>query len=140
VRRLRASYTRRPMHDDEARALMRAWWERVWRDGDIAAVDELVTDPYTRHTRSGNETIARNEYKKRLVEFQRVLRGAVTSVDDEVVVGDKIWQRATSRGVSLETGALSVFTWMVVHRIEDGRIAESWVATIPDVDWSGRRA
>jgi len=126
------------MNDDEARALMRAWWDRVWRDGDISAVDELVTDPYTRHTRSGTETIARNEYKKRLVEFQRVLRGAVTSVDDEVVAGDKIWQRATSRGVSLETGELSLFTWMVVHRLEDGRIAESWVATIPDVDWSGR--
>jgi ketosteroid isomerase-like protein len=125
------------MDDDAVRAVMRAWWDRVWRDGDIAAVDELVTDPYTRHTRSGNETIPRAEYRKRLVEFQRVLRGAVTSIDDEVVVGDKIWQRATSRGVSLETGELSVFTWMVIHRIEDGRIAESWVASMANVEWTG---
>jgi ketosteroid isomerase-like protein len=120
--------------DDEARALVRRWWD-VWRDGDLAIVEELCTDPFTRHTGMGTERLGLEEYKRKLVQTQRILRGAVTTIDDEVVVGDRVWSRATSRGVNIEHLDRSVMTWMVIHRIEDGRIAEVWAATLPGVEW-----
>ena len=123
------------MGDDDARALVRRWWHDIWGDGNLDAVDELCTDPYIRHTSLGTEHISRAEYKKRLGQTMHVLRGAQTTIDDEVVVDDKVWTRATSRGVNLTTEDRQVMTWIVVHRIEGGRIAETWAATLPGVDW-----
>jgi hypothetical protein len=121
--------------DEEARALVRRWWDGIWREGDLGIVEELCTDPYTRHTSIGTERLSHGEYKEKLLQSQRVLRGAVTTIDDEVVVGDKVWSRATSRGINVEHVEGSVMTWMVIHRIEDGRLAEIWAATLPGVEW-----
>lgn len=124
----------RPVPDDDARALVDRWW-RVWRDGDTSLIDDLCTDPYRRHTSMGSEVVSREEYKKRLAASFGVMRGAETRIDDQVVSGDKVWTRATTRGVNLATDDRSVITWLVVHRIEGDRIAESWSATLAGVEW-----
>ncbi|WP_116999777.1 ester cyclase [Desertimonas flava] len=113
-----------------------AWWDEVWRDGDLDAVDRLFTDPLTRHTGSGSETVGRSAYKARLAEAQRVLSRANTTIDDRVVDGDTVWTRATSSGINRETGERSVMTWLLVQRVDGGRIAEQWVSTFPGVDWT----
>lgn len=123
------------MDEVAAKGLLRSWWDRVWGEGDLGAIDDLLTDPYIRHTSAGTETISAAAYKQKLVQYQRVLHKAVTTVDDEVVVGDRIWTRATSRGLDLETGEMTVITWMTVHRIEGDRIAEVWNAALVGVDW-----
>ena len=111
------------------------WWDEIWRDGNLAAIDDLLTDPFVRHTGTGNERAARAAYRGRLSEFQRVLSRVDTSIDDRVVDGDKVWTRATTKGINRETGERSVVTWLLVQRIENGRIAEHWVATLPGVEW-----
>jgi hypothetical protein len=70
-----------------------------------------------------------------VTEAWRLLHDPVTTIDDQVVSGDRVWTRATTQGVNLDTGATSVLTWLVVHRLADGRLAESWSATLPGVDW-----
>ena len=123
------------MGDDDAQELVRRWWREIWGEGNLDAVDELCADPYIRHTSLGTERISLKDYKKRLAQTMHVLRGATTTIDDEVVDGDKVWTRATSRGVNLTTEDRQSLTWMVVHRIENGRIAETWAATLPGVEW-----
>jgi ketosteroid isomerase-like protein len=120
-------------------AVSQRWWDDIWRDGDVDAVDELFTEPLVRHTGSGSETVTRAAYKARLAEFQRVLTRVMTTIDDRVVDGDRVWTRATSRGLNRETGELTVMTWLLVQRMESGRIAEQWVATFPGVDWTSGR-
>ena len=112
------------------------WWTDVWRDGNVDALDELLADPFVRHTATGTETLSRAAYKARLCEFQRALSRAETRIDDRVVAGDRVWTRATSKGVNRETGDLAVVTWLLVQRISDGRIAEHWVSTIGGIDWA----
>ena len=107
----------------------------MWRAGDLDVVHELCTDPYIRHTGTGSETLSLADYKKKLAQTQRVLRNATTTIDDEVVDGDKVWSRATSRGVNLEGDTANVITWMVIHRIEDGKLAEVWALTQSGIDW-----
>jgi hypothetical protein len=121
--------------DDDARALVRRWWDGIWGDGELEIVDEICTDPYVRHTGMGTERLTRAEYKEKLVRTREVLHGAVTTIDEQVVVGDRVWTRATSRGVHLATANRSVMTWMVLHRIEGDRLAEVWAATLPGVEW-----
>lgn len=124
------------MTDDDARSFLRAWWESVWRDGDVEVVDALVAETYRHHSAAGNVTLSRAELKRRLIQYQRVLHGAVTTVDAYALHGDTLWHRATSRGVNLETGAPALVSWMVVHRFEGGRLVEGWAAAVPDVDWT----
>jgi ketosteroid isomerase-like protein len=121
--------------DSEARALVHRWWDGVWSQGDLAIIDEICTDPYTRHTGTGTERLSREEYKQRLARTREVLQGAETTIDDQVVDGDRVWTRATSRGVQLASVERPVMTWMVLHRIEGGRLAEVWAATLPGVEW-----
>lgn len=121
---------------DDPLAVSQAWWDEIWRDGDLDAVDRLFTDPLTRHTGSGSETVSRKAYKARLAEAQRILSRVQTSIDHRVVDGDTVWTRATSSGINRETGERSLMSWLLVQRIADGLITEQWVATFPGVDWT----
>jgi predicted SnoaL-like aldol condensation-catalyzing enzyme len=123
--------------DDTAMlAVSQRWWDDIWRDGRLDAVDELFTEPFIRHTGTGTDHESRAAYKGRLAEFQRVLSRVETTIDDRVVAGDRVWTRATSRGINRETGDRSVVTWLLVQRISGGLIAEHWVATFTGVDWT----
>jgi hypothetical protein len=124
------------LNDEEARSFFDRWWKRVWHDGDVGLMDELVAERYVQHSARGNVVLDRGEFKKRMVQYQRVLHGAVTTVDDYTVDGDKLWMRATSRGANLEANAASIVTWLIVYRFEAGRVVEAWVATVPDIDWT----
>lgn len=123
------------MGDEEARALVARWWQGIWQTGDLSVVDEICADPYLRHTGVGSERLSKSEHVKRLNHTREVMRGAVTTIDDQVVVGDKVWTRATSRGVNLTSVEHAVITWIVIHRIEHGKIAETWASTLPGVEW-----
>lgn len=112
------------------------WWNEVWRDGNIAAADEILTDPFVRHSATGTSVVSRDEYKATLAEFQRTLCRPQTTIDDRVVAGDLIWTRATSRGLNRATGETTVVTWLLIQRISGGRIAEHWALTVRGIDWS----
>lgn len=121
---------------DDPLVVSQRWWDEIWRDGRLDAVDDLFTEPLMRHTGSGSESCSRAAYKGRLAEAQRVLSRVRTTIDDRVVDGDTVWTRATSSGINRETGERALVTWLLVQRVVDGRITEQWVATFPGVDWT----
>ncbi len=88
-----------------------------------------------RHSSAGTRSLTRAELKRELKNSWQLLHSPTTTIDDQATSEDRVWTRATTQGVNLETGETSVLTWLVVHRIADGRIAEAWVATLPGVDW-----
>ena len=121
---------------DDPLAVSQRWWDEIWRDGNLDAIDELFTEPLTRHTGSGSESVSRAAYKGRLAEAQRIL---VAGADD-----DRRPRRRRRHGLDpghqhghqpRDRRAL-VVTWLIVQRVVDGRIAEQWVATFPGVDWT----
>ena len=90
-----------------------------------------------RHTGTGSETVsAAPPTGAAWPSSSACLSRVETTIDDRVVDGDCVWTRATSKGINRETGERSVVTWLIVQRIEDGRIAEHWVATFPGVEWA----
>jgi len=112
------------------------WWNEIWREGQLDVVDELFTDPFVRHSAMGTVIAPRDHYKRVLGDFQRTLHRPVTMIDARDVVADRIWTRATSRGMNKESGESTVVTWMLVQRFDHGRIAEQWALTVKGVDWS----
>ncbi len=112
------------------------WWNEIWREGHYDVVDELFTDPFVRHSATGTEITSCDLYKRILGDFQRTLHRPVTTIDARDVVADRIWTRATSRGVNRESGECTVVTWMLLQRVDHLRIAEHWALTVKGVDWS----
>jgi hypothetical protein len=122
--------------DAEAKVrLVQRWWDELWGGDDLSVLGEICTDPYTRHTGLGTETLSLAEYERRVRQQRQVLRNAITTIDAQVVDGDTVWTRATSRGVDFTAIDKSVMTWITVHRIEGDRIAEVWVSNLPGVEW-----
>jgi ketosteroid isomerase-like protein len=125
-----------PAVDEEAMAAtVTRYWDELWRRRDLDVIDELFAEKYVRHSSAGTRVLRRDDLKREVRAAWRLLHDAVTTVDDEVVDGDRVWTRATAEGVNLDTGEPSVLTWLVVQRLTDGRIVESWNATMPGVDW-----
>jgi hypothetical protein len=111
------------------------YWDGLWARRDLSVIDELIAEPYVRHSSAGTRALTRAELKREVRNAWQLLHDPATTVDDQVAVGDRVWTRATTQGVNLDTGETSVLTWLVVHRLADGRIVESWSATLPGVDW-----
>jgi hypothetical protein len=125
------------MDESVALRLSTQWWDDIWRDANFDVVDDILTDPFVRHTGAGTAVSSRADYKMMLAEFQRTLCRPQTTIDDRVISGDRIWTRATSRGFNRETGEPTVVTWLIVQRISGDRIAEHWLLTMRNVDWAG---
>ena len=116
-------------------SIVQRYWDRLWNERDLTVIDELIAEPYVRHSSSGTRSLTRAQFKQEVRESWQLLHDPATTVDDQVTAEDRIWTRATTTGVNLDTGQTSVVSWLVVHRVADGRIAESWSATLPGVDW-----
>ena len=119
----------------EPRDVVARYWDGLWRRHDLGVVDELIAEPYVRHSSAGTRAVSHAEFKRELSGAWRLLHDSTTTVEDQVADGDRVWTRATTQGVNLDTGGMSVVTWLTVHRLENGRIAESWTASLPGVDW-----
>ena len=125
------------LQDERLESVVKEHWAGwVAVEPRLGVVDEIFTDPLIRHNQDGTEVTSLAAYKGRLSEIQRALSRVDTTIDDRVVQGDKVWTRATSRGINRETGERTIVTWLLVQRVEAGRIAEHWVATFPGIQWT----
>ena len=122
------------MQTDPA-GVVRAYWERVWNQGDLDALDELLTDPYTRHSGNGNIVRERKHVRKDMARYMRALYKVSATVEEQAVSGSTVWTRLTLRGVNVETEEALVYSWLHVARVIDGRISETWNLNAA-VDWS----
>jgi len=117
------------------RSIVARYRDGVWAGHDLGVIDELIAEPYVRHSSAGTRSLTRAELKREVREAWRLLHDPATSIEDQVAAGDCVWTRATTQGVNLDTGEKSVLTWLVVHRLAGERLVESWSATLPGVDW-----
>jgi hypothetical protein len=135
-RRRRTGRTLGPMADSDVEAVLHRWWDEVWGRGDLDVIDEVLANPYVRHDHSGTRLFTPARYKQEMVQYLRVIQRAQTTVDDMAIVEDKAWARLTSRGVSVDVGEMVTITWLQVHRVQEGRLAESWILYRPNLDWT----
>ena len=124
--------------ETSAESVVRAYWERVWLERDLDALEDLVTDPVVRHTAEGTQSLTRREYRRRLADAFEMVRATEVSIDSIIADGPTVWIRLTLRGVSLATAAPMSLAWLGQYRIESGRIAELWALHQPGMDWSAQ--
>jgi hypothetical protein len=120
---------------ENPQAVVGLFWDGLWRRHDLAVVDEVIGEPYVRHSAAGTRSVTRAEFKRELKEAWRFLHDATTTIEDQIADSDKVWTRATTLGINLDTGETSVMSWLAIHRVQGGRVVESWSATLPGTDW-----
>ena len=125
-------------NETSAESVVRAYWERVWLERDLDALEDLIADPLVRHTAEGTLSLTRREFRLRLADAFEMVRATEVSIDAITADGPTVWIRLTLRGVSLATAAPMSLAWLAQYRIEAGRIAELWALHQPGTDWSTR--
>jgi hypothetical protein len=109
----------------------------VWRDGDLDTIDEIVAEPFVRHSSRG--TVVRQhraQVRDDMVQFRETLELAEVRIDAMSEAGDQVWCRVTTTGVNLATEEPSTMSWLQQCRVVDGRIEEMWWLYVLDLDWS----
>ena len=123
----------------DAATLLQRWWNELWGAGNLDVLGELLAPLYTRHDQNGTRTFTVEQYRDEIDRYTDLMEGARTTIDDMAVAGDRVWARCTTHTATLASPddlAPLAIAWMIVHRLEGGRIAESWVLYRAGLDWS----
>ncbi|RZU24823.1 ester cyclase [Streptomyces sp. BK239] len=121
------------MSSEENKRLVRRFYAEIDK-GNVEAMDELVAEDYQDHSPppfpglgSGREGL-----KQAFRLFWEATPG-IHEIEDQIAEGDKVVTRLTARGVHERdlpgipaTGHQLTMTATVIHRVENGRLAEKW--------------
>ncbi|MFD8478471.1 ester cyclase [Kitasatospora sp. NPDC059673] len=121
------------MSVEENKSLVRRFYREI-DAGNLEAMDELVSEDYVDHSPPPFPGLApgREGLKQAFRLFWEATPG-VHEIEDQIAEGDKVVTRLTGRGTSVgdlpgipATGRPITMTATVVHRIENGKLAEKW--------------
>jgi predicted SnoaL-like aldol condensation-catalyzing enzyme len=106
-------------------------WERVWHEGRLDLLPSCVAPHYTRHEEAGVRTLTREEYAAELAKLRQDRPGIRIAVYDHAFQGDRAWFRFTMMWTDPASGEARTRTGMQTYRIEDGKLAETWLMFQP---------
>lgn len=117
------------------KALLERFHDRIWNEGDLKLIDELLAPEFVGHMLTGDEPIRGQGGMKEFVALVREAFPDLTqTVDDLIAEGDKVVIRWTARGthdgdlMGIEpTGRRVTFAGMGIMRFRDGKIVEGWM-------------
>lgn len=122
------------MSEQENRSLARRFVDEVWNAGNLDVLDQIITPNYVHHDPSLQEFGSGIEGFKRYVDVQRkAFPDLEITLEDQIASDDKVVDRWTGRGTQQgelmglpPTDRHVVATGITIHRIADGKIAETW--------------
>jgi steroid delta-isomerase-like uncharacterized protein len=114
--------------------LVRRFIDEVFNAGNFDAVDEMLSPDYAHHDPTTQEFGSGMEGFKRLIGYYRdAFPDLEIALDDQFAAGDRVVDRWTGRGTHRgelmgiqATGRPVSASGISIHRLEDGRIAETW--------------
>ena len=95
----------------------------LFSTGDLASAEEILSPVVVFHgTRGDGELRGLEQMLEFVAGYRSAFPDARSSVEDQIAEGDKVVTRWRARGNEFEMDGVTI------ERIEDGRIAEVWVA------------
>jgi steroid delta-isomerase-like uncharacterized protein len=116
------------------KALVRRNFEVIWSQGNLAAADEMLAPDYVGHIATLPDAVRGVETFKQLIAmYHFAFPDTRFEIQDQIAEGNKVASRwiayGTHRGEFMgiaPSGQAMHVTGMSFHRIENGRIQESW--------------
>jgi steroid delta-isomerase-like uncharacterized protein len=114
--------------------LIRRWFEEVWNNGRMEAIDEMASPGVIGHGQAQHATdIGLREFKPFVQALRSAFPDMKVTIDYIIEQGDKVVARWTStmthRGEFLgiaPTGKKATITGTTTQRISGGKIVEGW--------------
>jgi predicted SnoaL-like aldol condensation-catalyzing enzyme len=106
-------------------------WELVWREGQYALVARCVQPNYIRHDEADDRTVTREAYAAEIAKTRQERPDIRIVVYDHTFEGDRAWFRFEFKWTDPKTGEKRTRAGMQVYRIEDGKLAETWLVLQP---------
>ncbi|MDP6663069.1 MAG: nuclear transport factor 2 family protein [SAR202 cluster bacterium] len=103
-------------------------WCRDVFEGDLDLLDKVFTYPYVLHSPRGTVSQGPESRRAAVAAAMSNNPGLRWQIDDIVARGDKVACCLTAMQPSTESSELEpTTTWLEIHRLLNGRIAETWV-------------
>ena len=102
-------------------------WERVWHEGQYNLIPACVKEKYIRHDEKGNRTVTREDYAAEIAQTRQERSDLRFVVYEHSFDGDRAWFRFTLKWTDSKTGTTKTRAGMQLYRIEDGKLAETWL-------------
>lgn len=122
---------------EENRAAVGRLFQEVWNEGKLEAVDELLAADFVDYRAPEGLPPGPEGTKVFLGAYREAFPDMQTTIEDQIVEGDKVVTRYTVRGTHQgdlmmgdqpipPTGNTVEVTGINIDRLEGGRIVESW--------------
>ena len=106
-------------------------WERVWHEGEYDLIASCVGSHYIRHDQQGDRTVTREAYAAELAAIRLERPGLRVVVYDHSFTENRAWFRFSFEWPEPQTGEPRSRAGMQSYRVEDGKLAETWIALQP---------
>jgi steroid delta-isomerase-like uncharacterized protein len=114
-------------------ALVRRFIEEIFNQGNLAVAGEILSPDYMHHDPTTKEFGSGIEGFKQMITLYRQAFDLQIILEDQVAAGDKVADRWTGHGTHqgaflglAPSGKKISATGISIHRIAEGRIAETW--------------
>jgi steroid delta-isomerase-like uncharacterized protein len=121
-----------PVSIDENKALARRFIDEIFLEGRAEAVDELLTDDFTPHTRASTGA-GKEDLKQAITRVSAGLSDVSMTIEDVIAEGDRVVVRLTSQATQTgefmglpSSGRTYTIGEIHIFRIRDGRVSEHW--------------
>lgn len=121
------------MSTEKNKALMRRYFEEVFNQKNLAALDEFITPNHVDHTLPPSLPPTPEGSKRALGMYLTAFPDLHVNVEDMIAEEDKAVIRFTSRGTQTRafagippTGKQVTVSSILIARIADGKIVEQW--------------
>jgi hypothetical protein len=106
-------------------------WELVWHQGRFDLVPLCVGSHYIRHDEQGDRTVTREAYAAEIARIREERPDIRVVVYDHSFEGDGAWFRFAFKWTDTKTGEPRSRAGMQSYRIENGKLAETWLSMQP---------
>jgi len=106
-------------------------WERVWHEGQYALIPSCVGPNYIRHDQKGDRTVTRDAYAAEIEQVHKDRPGIRVVVYDHAFEPGRAWFRFAFKWSDPKTGEAQSQAGFQSYRIEDGKLAETWLSMQP---------
>ena len=117
---------------EQNRAIQRRIDEEIWGNGNVAAIEELLAPDFVAHN-PGGPPQDRNGFAQLVTVFRTGFPDMSMAVEDQIIEGDRVVQRATMRGTHTgefqgipPTGKQVTMGGISINRFAEGKLAEHW--------------